>query len=80
MVKAASNRFSQLKSTATEGEIEALANQVAEELTSITLFDVFCKLRQGDADGAIRSIELYTHERERIKNLIVFACDKQFLH
>ncbi len=53
------NKFTALKSTATEYEIEQIADEIPDEEKKILFFDVFCKLRNDDIDGAKRSIEMY---------------------
>ena len=52
-------KFTALKSTATEEEIEKIADDIPDEEKKIRFFDVFCKLRNDDIEGARGSIEVY---------------------
>lgn len=62
-------KFTELKSTSTEDEILELSVRIDDLTQQSTLFDVFCKLREDDVEGATKSIELYTRELQRVEEV-----------
>lgn len=64
-------RFGRLKSTATDDEILGLALEIEENEKQNLFFDVFSKLREDDAEGAQKSIELHLNEMKRLSDIEV---------
>lgn len=64
-----SSKLSALTGTSTEHEIEEIANKIEDQDKKIVFYDVFCKLRQGDFDEAVKSIELYTDNLMRLEEM-----------
>jgi len=62
-------QFAELKSTVTDDEIMELALEIESEETQNVFFDVFSKLREDDIEGAVKSIELYSKEINRIVDI-----------
>ena len=64
-----SSKLSALTGTSTEQEIEKIADEIEDEEKKIVFYDVFCKLRQGNVDEAVKSIELYTDNLMRLEEI-----------
>jgi superfamily I DNA/RNA helicase len=62
-------RFSDLKSSATEDEILDLSCEIEDTEKQNAFFDVFSKLREDDVEGAIKSIELYINDIKRLDEI-----------
>lgn len=63
-------RFAELKSSVTDAEIMELALEIEDEGKQNVFFDVFCKLREDDVEGAVKSIELYVNELRRLADVV----------